>query len=209
MHFSSAYAAIAERLASLGVKPQYITELDSATVALRAVAKYLHGKELRSGGIASPLAATFLNTLSQLPRQVINPLTTWAGWLDASSPSVVNSIREETISHWVVSQYPQRNYPAAIIGSTNGAAVHLCAALGIPWLPQTMLSCLRHSVDPDEPRQELEWAKAPVQRLLERNPNLAVYQMHDPNQDRLKDRAIASWWSRLSISSPGGRYTLG
>lgn len=54
MHFSSAYAAIAERLASLGVKPQYITQLDSATVALRAVAKYLHGKELRSGGIAPP-----------------------------------------------------------------------------------------------------------------------------------------------------------
>jgi len=204
MHFSSAYAAIAERLAALGVKPQYITELDSATVALRAIAKYRHGKELRSGGIAPPLAATFLNTLSQLPRQIVNPLTTWAGWLDASSPSVVNSIREETISRWIVSQYPQRKYPAALIGSTNGAAVHLCAALGIPWLPQTMLSCLRHSVDPDEPQQELEWAKAPVQRLLKRNPNLAVYQMHDPNQDRLKVGRVT--YFRLKRTRLGMRY---
>ena len=78
MHFPSAYAAITELLASLGIKPQYITELDSATAALRAVAKYLHGKELRSGGIAPPLTASLLNGVSHLPSQLIEPLTTLA-----------------------------------------------------------------------------------------------------------------------------------
>ncbi|MEQ9670574.1 hypothetical protein [Coleofasciculus sp. G2-EDA-02] len=180
------YSTITNRLASLGVKPNYIIELDSATAALRATATYLHGKEWRSGGIAPGVMATLANLANYLPDSVIETISTLSGWMDASSPRVVNKVRADAMSTWVVKQYPQRRYPAAMIGSSNGAAVHLCAALGIPWLPQTLLVCVRHSVDPDEPKQELEWAKAPVQRLLRKNPDLRVYQLHDPNQDRLK-----------------------
>ncbi|MDZ4870944.1 MAG: hypothetical protein CLLPBCKN_000332 [Chroococcidiopsis cubana SAG 39.79] len=186
MQFSSPYLTITNQLASLGVKPKYITDLDSATTALRATAKFLHGKELRSGGFAPSLAASITDAVSYLPKELGKNLSTRSGWLSASSPNVVNDVRAETMSQWVVNQYPQRRYPAAVIGSSNGAAVHLCAALGIPWLPQTLLISLRHPVDPDEPKQELEWAKAPAQQLLAKNPDLCVYQMHDPNQDRLK-----------------------
>lgn len=186
MHFPSPYPIITKQLVSLGIKPRYITELDSATVTLRGTAQYLHGKDLRAGGIAPSLAASLANAVSYLPKQVLDTLTTLGGWMSASSPRVVDSVQAEIISEWVVNQYPRRQYPAVMIGSSNGAAVHLCAALGIPWLPQTLLISMRHSVDPDEPKQELEWAKAPAQRLLTNNPDLWVYQMHDPNQDRLK-----------------------
>ncbi|MBE9168945.1 hypothetical protein IQ238_15970 [Pleurocapsales cyanobacterium LEGE 06147] len=186
MQFFSPYLTLTNFLASLGVKPGYIIGLDSATSALEGTAKYLQGKELRTGGIAPSLTARLLNAVNHLPDDLIKKISTWSGWLDASSPRVLEEVRSETISRWVVKQYPQRPYPAAMIGSTNGAAVHLCAALGIPWLPQTFLTCVRHSVDTDDPKPGLAWSKIRAQRLLQRNPDLWAYQMHDPNQDRLK-----------------------
>jgi hypothetical protein len=204
MQFPSTYSAMIELLASLGVKPNYITDLDSATTALRANAKYLHGKELRSGGFAPSLVASLTNAVSHLPKQLGQTLSTWSGWMSASSPSILDDVQAETISRWVVNQYPRRRYPAVMIGSSNGAAVHLGAALGIPWLPQTLLISLRHPVDPDEPKQELEWAKAPAQRLLARNPDLWVYQMHDPNQDRLKVPRVT--YFRIKRARLGTRF---
>jgi hypothetical protein len=110
----------------------------------------------------------------------------------------------ETMSRWVLSQYPRRQYPAAMIGSTNGAAVHLGAAMGIPWLPQTLLICLRHANDPDEPKQVMDWGKAPAQRLLANNPGVSVYQMHDPNQDRVKVPRVV--YFRLKQTRLSDRY---
>jgi hypothetical protein len=200
----SLYQKITQRLASSGFKPSYIIGLDSVTAALEATANYLHGKEMRTGGIAPSLAGSLLNAFSYLPSQLVENISTLAGWLDASSPRVLNDVRSETISNWVVNQYPKRRYPAVMIGSSNGAAVHLGAALGIPWLPQTLLVCVRHSVDLDEPKQELEWSKAPAQRLLSKNPDLWAYQMHDPNQDRLKVGHVS--YFRLKRSGLGTQY---
>jgi hypothetical protein len=73
-----------------------------------------------------------------------------------------------------------------VVGSSNGAAVHLCAALGIPWLPQTTLIPVRRTgIHPDEIKDEFEWAREPARTLLEANPELQLHHMNDPNQDRL------------------------
>jgi hypothetical protein len=49
--------------------------------------------------------------------------------------------------------YPDRTHPAAFIGSSNGALMHLAASLCAPWLPQTFLSPVLHSgIDPDDAR---------------------------------------------------------
>ena len=91
-------------------------------------------------------------------------------------------MRAEEVSRWVVSHYPRRRYPAAVIGSSNGALVHLCAALGIPWLPQTFLVPVRRSgVHPDEPAEELQWGREPARALLAANPDLQLHHMFDPN----------------------------
>lgn len=200
MKFPSPHPIITNLLVSLGVRPHYIIGLDSATAALRATAKYLQGKELRSGDIAPGLFASLLNAASYLPDRWIETFSTFSGWADASSPRVLDEIRAETMSHWIVKQYPKRRYPAAMIGSSNGVAVHLCAALGIPYLPQTLLTCVRHSSDLDDPKQKLEWAKAKVQRLL-------TYIVGGiSNVDCL---AIAFLLSRLLTFSLGGHYALG
>ena len=55
----------------------------------------------------------------------------------------------------MTSLYPSRRYPMALIGSSNGAAVHLAAAMGAPWLPQTFMVPVRNpSNDPDDPRRD-------------------------------------------------------
>ncbi|MBD2257647.1 hypothetical protein [Pseudanabaena sp. FACHB-2040] len=204
MPVSSLYARLTDYLVSKGRKPGYVIGLDSATVALKGIAQYLHGKELRSGGVAPELMATLAEVGNRLPNKWVETVSTFSGWLDASGPWVADSVRAETVSRWVVNLYPKRHYPGAMIGSSNGAAVHLCAALGMPWLPQTLLTCLRHSVDKDDPEQELAWATDPAQRLLKNNPDLKVYQMHDPNQDRLKVGHVT--YFRLKRTRLGEQY---
>jgi hypothetical protein len=98
----------------------------------------------------------------------------------------VRRVRSEQLARWVVRHYPRRRYPAVFIGSSNGALVHLAAALGIPFLPQTLLLAVRHGgLDPDDPVADMR-AMAPAGRsLLAGNPDLALHHMHDPSQDRL------------------------
>jgi hypothetical protein len=89
----------------------------------------------------------------------------------------------------VVESYPKRSCPAVAIGSSSGALVHLCAALGIPWLPQTFLVPVRQTkIAPDDPRGSMEAGVALGRRLLEANLNLQLHHMHDPNQDQLMVR---------------------
>jgi len=64
--------------------------------------------------------------------------------------------------------------------------MHLCAAIGAPWLPQTFLTQVRHTgVDPDDPQRSFEAGLPVVEKLLSANPDVAVHYMHDSNQDRL------------------------
>ncbi|PSB13249.1 hypothetical protein C7B76_20460 [filamentous cyanobacterium CCP2] len=195
---------ITDILAAFGRMPRYITGLDSGTIALQALANYLHGKDLPSEGSIPSVKALGGEVTSHLPDPIIETLSTWAGWFNASPAKVVDDVRSETMSRWVLSQYPRRKYPAAMIGSCNGAAVHLGAALGIPWLPQTILVCLQHATDPDDATQAMEWAREPVQRLLRNNPDLRVYQLHDPNQDRIKVPRVI--YFRLKRTRLGAAY---
>lgn len=204
MQLSSPLEIVNRLLVSLGVKPSYVINLDSATFGLKAITQFLQEKELSAGGPFPEVSGAFLNGISHLPHHLTDKVSTLSGWLNASSPSALESVREEIMSEWVVKQYPKRRYPAMMIGSSNGAAVHLCSALGIPWLPQTLLVCIRHSVDLDRPIEETIWSKEPIQTLLKNNPHLWAYQMHDPNQDRLKVGQVS--YFRLKRSALGEAY---
>ncbi|MGG6239201.1 hypothetical protein ACQ4N7_11240 [Nodosilinea sp. AN01ver1] len=200
----SPYRVVNRLLAARGMQPQYVIGLDSATQELEAIARYLTGKDLPAGGPVPRFAAQLADALGCLPDRWRASIVTTLGWLDASAPKVLERVQAETLAEWAVNLYPQRQYPAVMIGSSNGAASHLCAALGMPWLPQTLLVCTRHSGDKDDPKQVMEWAKDRVQRLLDKNPDLSVYQMHDPNQDRLKVGRVA--YFRLKRRRLGATY---
>ncbi|MEP0914413.1 hypothetical protein NDI45_26270 [Leptolyngbya sp. GB1-A1] len=204
MQFSSIGLNVSDILAAFGRKPQYIIGLDSATAVFQGLGNYLKGKDFPAKGISPSAKALVGEAISHLSPQAVATASTWSGWFNASSPEIVDDVRVETMVRWVLSQYPRRPYSGAILGSTNGAAVHLGAALEIPWLPQTLLVCLRHFQDPDDPKQVLEWAKGPVKRLLANNPDVSVYQMHDPNQDRVKVPRVA--YFRLKQTRLSDRY---
>ncbi|GGN31655.1 hypothetical protein GCM10010109_52060 [Actinoplanes campanulatus] len=70
--------------------------------------------------------------------------------------------------------------------------IHLCAALGVPWLPQTVLIPVRQrGLNPDEPRRAADAFDRTARALLDGNPDLVLHHMHDPVQDRLTLRRIA------------------
>lgn len=172
-------------LAAQGIPPRYIANFDSATAMLKALANYLQGQEFPGSGMVPPvpLLGDKINTLPRKAREMIYSA---GGWAEAIAPNKLGKVRSEALTGWAVSNYPQRRYPAVMVGSSSGALVHLGAALGVPWLPQTFLVPIRQTdVHPDEPRDAMEKAQGPAQMLLEANPDLQLHHMHDPNQDRL------------------------
>lgn len=168
--------------------PQAIADFDSSSAMLRALSASLWGRGFPGLGLSQTLRPFVLAT-SYLPKPVRKLIYAWSGWLEAMPASALKDVRDETVSAWMASHYPQRKYPALMIGSSNGAIVHLCAALGIPWLPQTWLIPVRQSaIDPDDACQSMCVGMQLAPALLESNPNLQLHHMHDANQDRLMIR---------------------
>ena len=164
----------------------YIASFDSSAAMLRALARFLHGKDFPGLGITPSFLEPVGLGINKLPRRAREFIYIWSGRSEGIPPQKLGEVRAEEIARWVVSEYPRRRYPAAMIGSSSGALVHLGAALGIPWLPQTFLIPVRRSgVHPDEAGQDMEWGREPARALLAANPELQLHHMHDATQDRL------------------------
>jgi len=124
--------------------------------------------------------------VNRLPRFLREQVYIWSGWSEALAPKKLSTARTAQVAEWMANLYPRRKFPAVAIGSSNGGATHLFAALGIPWLPQTFLMPVaRSGPKPDDPRADFEWAREPARIFLENNPEVQLHHMHDPNQDRL------------------------
>jgi hypothetical protein len=171
--------------------PWFVADFDSASAMVQATARFLHGQDFRGLGL-SPLLEPFAIAVNYLPRPLRRLIYTRSGGAEAIPPERLREIRAEEVSRWATSLYPQRKFSAIAIGSSNGALVHLCAALGIPWLPQTVLIPVRQSAfRPDEPQKAMQFGAAHAPALLETNPDLQLHHMHDPNQDRLMAQVLA------------------
>jgi hypothetical protein len=165
--------------------PGYIANFDSATAMLRATSRFLKGKDFPALGLGAAMKPPIapVNRVPRLGREVL-----YAGGAANESirPSAVGRVSGEKVARWMTSQYPKRRYPGAFIGSSSGALVHLAAAMGMPWLPQTFMIPVRQpDVHPDDARAGMEAGRKPGRKLLDNNPELQLHHMHDPNQDRL------------------------
>ncbi len=169
--------------------PKFIANFDSATAMVQATARFLKGKDFPALGL-SPVLKPPAAAANILPKPVREKLYIFSGWNESIPPEKIDMVEAEELAQWVADSYPARRYQAVAIGSSNGAAVHLNAALGIPWLPQTFLIPVRQSVHPDDPKQAMEIGKEPATELLRRNPDLQLHHMHDANQDRLMIREM-------------------
>ena len=165
--------------------PAGIALFDSAATMARSLACFLHGRPFRSLGEPWIMRriAPLLNLLPAPARRTVFALSSLTY---AVAPANVGNVDSDHAAEWFTSLYPNRHYPVIAIGSSNGALMHLCAAIGAPWLPQTFLTPVRHSnVDPDDPQRGYEAGLPVIEKLLSANPDVAVHYMHDSNQDRL------------------------
>ena len=177
--------------------PRSLPNFDSTTVFVRATASYLRGEPFPRLGMLSPKLEPVTPILNALPRTLRTTGYTWGGASEGVDPDSLGSVDIDDFRSWVTDQYPERGYPAVIVGSSNGAGVFLAAALGVPFLPQTFLVPVRRSMDPDAIREDIAWGAQHAPPFLEANPDVSVSQMHDPNQDRLMVRKLAYFRTKL------------
>jgi len=176
--------------------PGYVASFDSSTAMLRATAGFLRGEDFPVLGTVprrlAPVMPAVGAAVNALPGRMRELVYARSGAKEAIPPEKLGDVRAEDVARWTLDAYPKRRYPAAAMGSSNGALVHLWCALGIPWLPQTFLIPVRHpGIHPDEPREDMEWGRRHAPALLEANPELSLHNMHDANQDRLMIRHMS------------------
>jgi hypothetical protein len=183
---------LASILANLGQSPPYLAAFDSASAMLRGTAAYLRGEDLPGLGIASPAIEPLLGLVNVLPRPLQEFVYSTGSANEGIPVESLKDVRSEVISQWAVNEYPQQDYPAVAIGSSCGALVHLYAALGIPWLPQTYLIPVKHpGFEPNDTQPFVEWGIKHAPEFLAANPELQLHHMHDPNEDRLTSMGMA------------------
>lgn len=99
----------------------------------------------------------------------------------ATSPERTDEIDAESVAQWIVHQYPGRSYPGVVVGSRHGAAVHLAAALGVPWLPAGFDIGVRWpDGSPADAAAAMSHGLAAALPVLDRNDRVLVRQVHDP-----------------------------
>lgn len=83
------------------------------------------------------------------------------------------------VAHWLAGQLPPGRYNGLVLGSPHGAALHLAAALGVPWLPAAF-----ELPTPDVAAADGTAAAATGERharaILGANPDVTVRQVYDP-----------------------------
>jgi hypothetical protein len=86
-----------------------------------------------------------------LPWPVVRQVYTRVGASEAVVPDRLADVDLDAVAGWLTEGYPPRRYPAALVGSSNGALAHLAAALQVPWLPGTVLVPVARTGDPHRP----------------------------------------------------------
>jgi hypothetical protein len=173
--------------------PREVAGFDSASGMAVALARFLHGQDTPPLGKPAfrglrPVAAA----AARLPERARRTVYSLFSGSEGRSEEEIARLDFDRVSAGVAGLYPQRRYPAVVIGSSGGALTHLCAALGVPWLPQTLMIPLRQrGVSPDDPMRAAHAFDATARALLDRNPDLELHHMHDPNQDRLTLQRMA------------------
>src|SRR5437764_6589658 len=193
-------------------EPNYVADFDSATAMAQSLARYLDARDFPMLGVIPKWGAPGMKVVgaavNALPKFAQEWVYIISGAMEALPARRVHEAKTDRIAEWLVDLYPRRKYPAVMIGSSDGALVHLCAALGIPWLPQTCLVPLRRSgVHPDEPMQDLEWAREPARIFIEENPDVQLHHLFDPSQDRLMIRRMSYLrYKRLRLGAAYERF---
>lgn len=170
--------------------PWFVADFDSSTALLRALAASLRGRRFERLG-RGRLPGTLAAASRALPERLVTAAFARAGAIEAIPASQFAEVDPNAFAEWAAGCYPNAPVPAVAIGSSDGAAAHLCAAARVPWLPQTFLVPVRRKADPDDVAADVELGRRLAPQLLRAHADVAVHQVHDANQDRLMVREMA------------------
>ncbi len=165
--------------------PWFTADLDSSSGLAKALANCLHNKSF--AGVGTLPSSRFLGRLmNRIPSNLQKNIYVYGSAKGAKDPGHLGKVDSNQFSEWISNIYPPKKYPALFIGSSNGSIIHLAAAMGIPWLPQTFLIPVKtpSGLGVDEPVTRMEWGRKNARELLHNNPGLQLHHMMDPNQDR-------------------------
>lgn len=165
--------------------PWFTVNFDSSSGLVKALAYSLHGKSFAGVGTI-PNSILLGKILNFIPAKLQKNAYVYGSAKGAKDPDNLGKVESNQFSEWVSGLFPKQKYPAIFIGSSNGPVVHLAAAMGVPWLPQTFLIPVKtpDSLGVDEPIKRMEWGRGAASELLKNNPDLQLHHMMDPNQDR-------------------------
>ncbi|WP_067510418.1 hypothetical protein [Actinoplanes sp. TFC3] len=100
----------------------------------------------------------------------------------ALPPEMAAALDTDAVAQWIVDHYPGASYPAMVLGSAHGGAVHLAAALGAPWLPSGFVVTVRWPGAVQDWRGARDYGRDIAACILGGNPGVSVRQVHDPVQ---------------------------
>lgn len=171
--------------------PSHLANFDSASAFARSTAAFLAGEDFPALG-AGRIAEPFAPLVNLMPKWLRERFYAVSGASEAILRRSAGRVDVEEAADWIASLYPNETYPAVIVGAPNGCVPHLAAALGAPFLPQTLLvPVLAPRSDPDDPASGIDKMREAARALGEANPDIVVHQQFDPNQDRLVLRHMA------------------
>ncbi|RFU20412.1 hypothetical protein [Geodermatophilus marinus] len=174
------------------VRPEdAVASFDSASALLLALARALDGQDFPHLGQARWKAA-LVRASALLPPPLRCRAYAVASGREGLPAHRLGDVDLDEVAGWVARAYPDRRFPAVLVGSSNGALTHLAAACDIPWLPQTLLVPVRRrGADPQDMTAALEFGARHGPALLARNPGVELHQMQDANQDALSGSQMA------------------
>jgi hypothetical protein len=182
--------------------PSYLAGFDSASTMVMATGRVLHGEPFPALG-NPPALKPLARATRWLPKGLRGKLFVGFGALETVSPRRLRGIDLEEASEWVAGSYPERAYQQVAVGSSSGALVYLNAALGMPWLPQTLLIPVRQRVHPDDPMSALEKGRGPGADFVATHPEVQLHHMHDAAQDRQMVRVLTYFRYKRRVLGPG------
>jgi len=146
-----------------------------------------------SGEMFHPLAerrgmAWALRLANALPEWLIRQEMGWVANRMGLHPRRAKTLYADHLAAWNVAQYdflpPSRQFESIILGAPSGAAAHLAACLGVPFLSHTFLAPFRSAGDPDNIFTYQRRGQALAEPILANNPGLHGVIHFDPVHDR-------------------------
>ncbi|MER7005079.1 hypothetical protein ABT297_18800 [Dactylosporangium sp. NPDC000555] len=83
------------------------------------------------------------------------------------------------VARWLAGQLPPGRYNGLVVGSPHGAALHLAAALGVPWLPAAF-ELPTSDIAAAEGSGVAAAGERHARVILDANPDVTVRQVYDP-----------------------------